>query len=299
MKKVISVFLLLSLLLTGCQKNQIDSEQITIVASFFPLYDFSQKIGGKYVEVINLIPFGASTHGYELSVKDKITIEEADLFVYNGAALETFLDDLLGSLKNSSVVLVNTSHKIDLLTNQDNDHHNGTDPHVWLHPLLAKKQMEEIYEKLSELDPDHESYYYENLNHYSVKLDELDIKLQNLAQQSNTKELLVSHQAFGYFTLAYGFNQKSIFGFSDEGEPSIGQIRDAIDYIKQHQLKVIFVDKHNQSKIAATIQQELPEIEIATLNPMEIITKAEFEAGVDYFSLMAENLVTLSQYLGE
>ena len=300
MKKLLSIIIITLLLLTSCQKPKVNQDKITIVASFFPLYDFAKKVGGDYVEVTNLIPDGASTHGYELSVKDKILIEEADLFIYNGANLETFLPDLLKSLKNSDVELLNTTASIKLLELIEAGHdHFDTDPHVWLNPNLAKIQMEEIVNKLSEIDPNNKKAYENNYLIYSNKFDELDEKFKNLSSYISHKNILVSHQAFSYFTEAYGINQKSIFGFSDEGEPTIGQILEAIGYIKEHELKVIFVDKHSEVKIATTIINEVKDVFIATLNPLEIVTKEEIDNGADYFSLMEENLDVLTKYLGD
>ncbi len=298
--KKLSWLIILGLALTSCQPVKPVNDKITIITSFYPLYDFSQKVGGEHVLVTNLVPPGGHTHSYELSIQDKINLEAADLFVYNGAGLEAYVPDLLASLKNLAVKTLDTSAKLDLLFDAKDQ---LVDPHVWLNPLNAQQQMLAIKEQLIELDPAHQADYEANYQHYALKFEQLDQDFQTLAQQAKIKKVLVSHQAFSYFTKQYGLEQQAILSLTDEGEASISQIKTALDYLKANQLTVIFVAANQDHKLELTIAQELKQanlaVELAVLNPLETITAAELANQADYFSLMRENLATLEKYLGE
>jgi len=62
------------------------------------MYDFAKKIGGDKVEVINLVPAGTEPHDWEPSTKDLIEMEKSDIFIYNGAGMEQWVDDVLKAL---------------------------------------------------------------------------------------------------------------------------------------------------------------------------------------------------------
>ena len=95
MKKIISLILIIpTLLLVGCTKNNLQGQnikskdkKIKIYTSIYPLYDFTNKIGGKKVDVVNLVPAGVEPHDWEMSTNDMINLEKSDMLIYNGAGI--------------------------------------------------------------------------------------------------------------------------------------------------------------------------------------------------------------------
>ncbi|RXI99542.1 ABC transporter substrate-binding protein [Anaerobacillus alkaliphilus] len=102
---------------------------IQVYTTIFPLMDFTQRIGGEYVEVKNIVPVGADAHTYEPSPKTMVDISNADLYIYNGAGIEGFADAVAEVLKASNVKILTASEGIDLIAFDHDDHGNDHDDH--------------------------------------------------------------------------------------------------------------------------------------------------------------------------
>src|ERR1700730_12530829 len=84
-----------------------NSSKLQVVASFYPLYYFSQQIAGDKADVTSITPASAEPHDYEPTTRDIARIETSNLLILNGGALESWgnkiKDDLQG--KNIPVVI--------------------------------------------------------------------------------------------------------------------------------------------------------------------------------------------------
>ena len=143
------------------------------------MYDFAKKIGGDKVEVINLVPAGTEPHDWEPSTKDLIEMEKSDIFIYNGAGMEQWVDDVLESLDTEELTSVEASKGIKLLKDQDahehdHEHNSENDPHVWLDPQNAKYEMNKIKKALIKVDAENKDYYEANYKRYAKECDKLD-----------------------------------------------------------------------------------------------------------------------------
>lgn len=117
MKKLIVLFLF-SVFLAGCGEEQTNSkkaeEEIKVYTTVYPLQYFAQQIGGDQVNVQSILPPGSDPHTYEPTTKEMIELAEADLFIYNGAGLESYAEQMSDSLKDEEVKIVEASAGIDL-----------------------------------------------------------------------------------------------------------------------------------------------------------------------------------------
>lgn len=307
-KAIVSMLVILAALCSCSSYNiKTGSGKITVYTSFYTMYDFTSKIGGDKVNVTNMIPPGMEPHDWEPSPKDIAGLSAADMFVYSGAGMEGWVDKVLGSINNDSLVVVETSKGIPVEksyyvheeTEQENQHSHGDDeydPHVWLNPLYAKIQMKAIKEGLIQVDPDNRQYYEENYNFYAEKLDELDKKYRETIGSFSRKELVVSHAAYGYLCSAYGLEQVALEGITSGSEPDPGKMTEVIDFVSEHGVRVIFFDGFSSSKVADTVARETG-ARTAVLNPLEGISAEDLKAGKDYFSVMEENLKALADAL--
>jgi len=120
------------------------------------MYDFAQKIGGNKARITNMVPAGVEPHDWEPNATDITNLEKADLFIYNGAGMEHWVDDVLKSTQNKELFKLEASKNIKLNTGHSHykeenhrsniEHHenSNSDPHVWLNPINAKQQMKDI-----------------------------------------------------------------------------------------------------------------------------------------------------------
>lgn len=305
-------------MLTGCTRaaapnlaaktEAMESKKmLKVMASFYPMYDFAAKIGGDKAEVITLVPSGTEPHDWEPAAADIRNLEEADLFIYSGAGMEHWVDDVLASLDNKDLISVEASEGVALRDGHSHSHEEEEgagepeeegqyDPHVWLSPLNAEKEMENIKNAYIKADPDNRDYYEANYELYASRFADLNQKFKDTLSSLPNKDIVVSHEAFGYLCDAYGLNQVGIEGLSPDSEPSPARMAEIIDFVRANHVRVIFFEELVSPKVAETIAKETGS-SVQVLNPLEGLSDEELESGADYFSVMEENLKQLEAAL--
>lgn len=282
-------------------------KMLKVMASFYPMYDFAAKIGGDKAEVITLVPSGTEPHDWEPAAADIRNLEEADLFIYSGAGMEHWVDDVLASLDNKNLISVEASKGVALRDGHSHSHEEEEgagepeeegqyDPHVWLSPLNAEKEMENIKNAYIKADPDNRDYYEANYELYASRFADLNQKFKDTLSSLPNKDIVVSHEAFGYLCDAYGLNQVGIEGLSPDSEPSPARMAEIIDFVRANHVRVIFFEELVSPKVAETIAKETGS-SVQVLNPLEGLSDEELESGADYFSVMEKNLKQLEAAL--
>ena len=284
MKKFLTILFILSLLV-GCSNvskdNKDSSNKLKVYASIYPMYDFAKKICGDKADVYNMTSAGSEPHDFEITSKDMANLTKANLFIYNGGGMEHWVDTVKDSIKE--LKYVETSSNID---------DKGVDPHFWLSPIKAKKQMENIKNALAEIDAVNADYYNSNYNYYADRLDELDNHFKDVLSKIKNTNVVVTNPDFGHFCEAYSLNQVAIA--RDEADPKA--MSDTIAFIKNNNVKAIFYEDFSSSKLVDSIAKETG-AKILTLNPIESLSEEYINAGEDYFSVMESNLVSLTNCL--
>lgn len=299
------ILIIIIVSIVGCKNTEEEDGRLKVYTSFYPMYDFTTKIGGDKIAVYNMVASGIEPHDWEPGAQDIVNLERADMFVYSGAGMEHWVEGVINTLENKDLVIVEASKGIDLLgseedqDHQDHDHghdHGEFDPHVWLSPLNAKIEMENIKDSLIQIDPDNQEYYQDNYEKYSKDLDQLHEEFLDTIIPLPNKDIVVSHRAFSYLCHEYGLNQIPIDGLSPDSEPNPGRMAEIIDFVNENNVKVIFFEDLASPKIANTIA-DASGADIDVLNPLEGLRDEEIEAGEDYFSIMRKNLESLVKAL--
>jgi zinc transport system substrate-binding protein len=305
LSKVIKVLATSCLLLTACSTaesvssnhgEQNTKKKVQVVTSFYPMYDFTKNVAGDYADIVTLIPPGVEPHDWEPKIKDMEMIQQADVFVYNGAGMEGWVHNVLGSITNNKLKVVEASKGIPLL--QGTEKGTSWDPHVWLDPVLAQKQVLAIEQALEQADPIHKVAYKKNAEAYIGKLQDLDKEYKQVAAAAKQKEFVTQHAAFSYLAREYGLQQIPIEGLSPEQEPTPVQMADIIQLAKEHHVKTIFFETLTSPKVADTVAREIG-AKTAVLNPIEGLTDQEKAEHIDYLAVMKNNLEALKKSLNE
>lgn len=270
------------------------------------MYEFAKQVGGEFVDVTVMVPAGTEPHDWEPTPKDVAKVQDADVFVYNGAGFESWVTNVLGSVDTGKLQVVEASKGIPLLENKD-DNHDGKqdegsaqaenhDPHVWLDPVLAQQEVNTIADALMAKDATHAAEYKKNADAFTAKLAELDAHFQAGTSKAAKKEFVTAHTAFGYLAKRYGLTQVAIAGLSPEQEPSAGEMKDIVAFAKGHQVKTIFFETLASPKVAETVAREVG-AQTAVLNPLEGLTEQEKSQGLDYIGVQKKNLEALQAAL--
>lgn len=297
-KRILAALCLCALLLCSCGVSG-GGDKITVVATMFPQYDFARNIAGARADVELLLDFGADAHSYEPTPADIIKIARADLFIYTGDEMEIWAKKLLESsdvkkaVERGTLKVLDVSKSVALIPMHDHDH-DEFDTHIWTSPANAVKMCEAITGALIEIDAENASVYNSNLNEYKGALKEL---LASAKALEKGEVFFGGSFAFRYLFDEAGLEHYSIYeGCSSHAEPSAADIAEMVEKIKASGARYVLYDALSEKKIADSIAAECG-IEVLHLHAVHNITKAEFDAGEDYVSLMTKNVETLRKAL--
>ena len=304
----------LSVLLTACggqeKKEASSNEKIQVMTTFYPMYEFTKQVVGDKGDVELLIPAGTEPHDFEPSAKDLAKISDSDVFVYNSPGLETWTDNLTDTIDTKQTEIIQASKDIKLMEGTEHDHEEAhdhdtqeheehghsheLDPHVWLDPALAIKEVETIRDQLSKKYPDDKAAFEKNAASYIDELKKLDEEFQTAFKDAKNKTFVTQHAAFGYLANQYGLTQEAIAGISPDQEPSPSRLSELKHYVDDNQVKVIYFEENASSKVAETLSKETG-VKLEVLNPLESLTDKQIKDGEDYLSVMRENLTALKE----
>jgi zinc transport system substrate-binding protein len=261
------------------------NSKLKVVSSFFPIDQFVGKVGGEAIERMVLIPKGVEPHDYEPTIKDIQRVDSADVLVYNGLGFENWIGKMSNPQKIDASKGLNASYL---------DERNMTfDPHVWLDPLLAKKQVENIRDGLIMIDPNHKDIYVNNSNNFLNELDNLDKKIRTDLESCKKKDFITFHNSFSYFAKQYGLNQHSISNTDPESEVTPARLTEIINIAKTLGLQVIYSEELVDPRQATVIAQEVPDGKVLVLSPIEGLSENEQKAGLGYIDKMNDNINNL------
>ncbi len=276
--------------------------KIRIIASFYPLAEFAGQVGGANIEVVNITPAGVEPHDFEPTPRDIARVYSAKVFLLNGGGFDPWAEKIAPDLKKKGITVVNMAKHFDLLKaieeyGTETGHKiEANDPHIWLDPILAKKEVEIIRDALEKIDPANAQVYARNAEEYISKLSGLDLKYKDGLSACAIRDAIVSHAAFGYLAKRYGINVIPIV-ISPEEEPSPKRIADLSALAHTKNINFIFFETLVNPKLAETIAQEVG-AKTMVFNPIEGLSDEELAAGKSYISIMEENLNHLRTALG-
>ncbi len=292
---IVIVIPLTSIAVYGTNTNQQitgnDSSKLQVISSFNPLHEFSQIVGQEKIDATLLVPIGVEPHDWEPTIKDVQKMQKSDLIIINGIGFENWVDNLTEN--DFQGTIVDTSKGIDIIKSEDHaekDSHELGDPHIWLNPVYAKKQVENIALAFSNTDPENREFYMTNAVKYSKELRQLDSKIRNELSDCNN-DFIAFHDAFSYFAQEYDLNQHTIVATNDShGEVTAKTLENVISKARELNMKIIFSEESVNTKTSQIIANEIGG-KVLVLSPLEIVSEN------NYISKMTQNLENLKEAL--
>jgi len=264
------------------------SSKLKVIATFYPLYDFAQNIGGDKVEVSILVPETVDVHDFEPTPSSISAVASANVIIYNGAGLEPWIQNIISASGNTNLVKVDSSQGIQLLpvSPQFQRGNETVDPHIWLSPVLAKQQVNNILQGLIAADPADSQYFTQNTQTYQAKLDDLNTQALNATTNTATRYFVTFHEAFVYFANQYNITQIPIAGPFQE-EPTPSDIQNVINSIHQYHLLYVGYESLENPAISQSISTQT-DATLIEMNPIEGLTADQKAAGDNYITLMQQ-----------
>lgn len=277
------------------------ADRLRVVTGAYPLEYAIERIGGDHVSVENLTPPGAEPHDLELSPRQVGDLASADLVVYL-SGLQPSLDDA-AQTQVSPQALLDVADAARLVAQDEHDHaaesgshpaeehgHGSQDPHFWLDPTRLADVGDAVAQKLSAQDSAHAADYRRNAESLRADLQALDKEFATGLATCTSRDLVTSHEAFGYLAGRYDLHQIGIAGLTPEDEPSPRALADLVAHVRSTGTTTIYTETLVAPDVAETVAREAG-VRTAVLDPIEGLTGDAPDS--DYLTVMRTNLQTL------
>ena len=276
------------LFILSCSSPQpiplVPQQELTVAATFYPLYDLTKSIVGDKGTVYSIVPAGVEPHEYEPNPSDLQKLSDADVFVTMGIEFAEFEKELGEVHPTAEIIAASTG--ISLLKAEDE--HATNDPHIWLSPKNAQKMALNIMTGIAEADPQQKEYYLRQGQQLIDDLNALDMEFKESLASCTKEVILVNHNSFSYLARDYGFKTIAISGLEPEAEPTPQQLAELVTEAKKHSIKYVFYEDLIDPRVAKTIAEEVG-AETLKLDPLE----GSADPSATYTSLMRKNLLAL------
>jgi zinc transport system substrate-binding protein len=293
MKKLIILIVLIASLSACTPKNTENDQKIEIVVSFYVLEYLTNRVGGEFVSVTNLLPIAGEPHDYEPSTKDMVTLSKADHIFILGNRFESWFEDIEDSIYHKGQEVLVVSEGIPTILNATT---NQIDPHVWTSLKNNVLMLNTIKDYLIRINPDYKTQYEANYQAAKVEFEALDQEFEATLKNRVRDEFVVNHAAFGYLAKDYGLNMIPIMGIEPDAEPDASMMAQIIDIVKLYKIPYILYEDEADTKVAATIAAETGAL-TGVLRPGESLNDKQIKDGDDFLSIMRQNLQWLKKAL--
>lgn len=213
-----------AIILAATAMLTLPAHAVTVLTSIKPIQMIATELTEGVTKPDVLLQNNASPHDYALRPSDVKKVAAADLVIWYGHDLESFLEKVVtdkGNTLTISEIPDLSLRKFGSEHAHDHDgHHHGThDPHFWLGIETVQQVANAIAHKLAEIDPEHAATYAENLNKFEVQLKATDAEIKQQLTPVKEKGYFVFHDAYGYFEERYDLNQMGHFTVSPDRKP--------------------------------------------------------------------------------
>nr|WP_240330063.1 MULTISPECIES: zinc ABC transporter substrate-binding protein [unclassified Facklamia] len=255
---------------------QAQESKLSIVTSFYPMYAMTKAVVGDLYDVY-MVNSGNGIHQFEPSANDIAAIYDADIFIYHSVALESWTKNLEKNKGNAKVILVESARDLEMdkvsgletvESVKGQEQASLYDPHTWLDPVKAGEEVQLIAAQLSEIDPDHASDFKVNADAFQKETTALVEKYKSVFDSMKKKTFVTQHTAFYYLANRFGLTQLGIAGISSDAEPGARKIGEVQEFVKQYDVKTIFVEPNVSDRIAQVIAKATG-VSIVSLSPLE------------------------------
>jgi zinc transport system substrate-binding protein len=270
--------------------------RVSVVASFYPIAEAAQRVGGSLVSVTDLTSPGVEPHDLELTPRQLADIAEADVVLYLGGGFQPAVEDAVGEAQGETIDVGNGIQRLPVPAGES-EAGLTSDPHVWLDPVSYGRIVETVEAALSRADRESASTFASNARAFEDEISALDADYRAGLQDCARHDIVTSHAAFGYLAAGYGLHQEAISGLSPDAEPTPRHLAELATFVRDHGVTTIFTEELVSPKVAETLAAETGAT-TEVLNPLESLTPEETAAGEDYVSVMRANLAKLEAALG-
>ena len=311
-----------------------ESKGLKVVTTFLPITLFTEAVAGDCADVTALIPPNLGPHDFQATPSDLTDLSGAKVLVKNGLEMEEFLDDLIDSADNKDLVVIDSSKGVETIKaagggghddhhdgeHHDDEHHDGEhhegehhdddddhdhghghshgeyDPHIWLDPVRAAQQVENIRDGLVKADPSCADGYRKNAAQYTDKLKELNTEFTEKLKPYSGKTFVAFHDFATYFANRYSLKAEFLVDLP-EMNPSPADLQRVAAQVKASGLKALLSEPQEGNRSFNALAKDLG-VNIVEFNPLETGSAESAKVPGTYFEVMRSNVNNLVKAIG-
>lgn len=310
----VRLFAAASMLLAGLAATSVSAQDdpLQVVTTFSITADWAANVGGENATVTSIVPAGGDAHSFDPSPATVADLSDADVVISIGPGFDGWVGDVLAS-SGTEATHIELTADMTLLPAEDDEHaheddghadeddhdghdHGAGDPHIWGDVENAIASVEMIRDTFIEADADHAQVYEENAAAYIASLEDLDAWILEEVETipGENRHLVTSHDTFGYYAEAYGFD---IIGTAlgsittESGDPSAADIAALVESIRGADVPAIFAENVVNPDLMQAIADEAG-VELAPALYSDALGE-EGSDGATYIDMMTYNTNTI------
>ena len=287
--------------------DQAGGQKMQVVTTILTSTLFTKAVAGDCAQVSSLLPVGADSHAYQARPQDVASLGKAQVLVINGLGMESFLEPVLKGAENKELITIDSSAGIKPLEMEEEDdhghghhddhdhghhHHHGhgdeaVNPHVWLDPTLAAKQVENIRDGLMKADPSCADGYRNRADAYITKLQQLDGELATELEPFKGRTVVSFHEALPYFTRRYGLSDEALVTLPED-QPSPADVQRINKVLKENKIAGVLTEPGGGSAALQSLAKDL-NLRLEVFDPLELVPEASKRTPELYIEVMRSN----------
>ena len=249
--------------LVSCGSDEDESGKLKVVTTVAPITSIVENIGGDRIQLEGVVPEGVNSHIFEPQPSLARLMSDADLIIANGLFLEEPTLELAEANKKEDTPILllgdraisREQWQFDFSFPESQGHPN---PHLWPDPTLGLKYAELAQAQLADLDPDNADFYEANLEAFRGRINAMDAAIREAVATipPENRRLVTYHDSWAYFALTYGMEVIGAVQPSDFAEPSVREVAEIIDQVRDLNLPAVFGSEEFPSDVLETIARE-------------------------------------------
>jgi len=300
--------------LGACNDANKSAKPFKVLTTFLPITLFTKAVAGNCAEVQALIPANSGPHDFQAKPADLNALRQAKVLVKNGLGMEEFLGKLIASADNKDLLVIDTSRGITTLdlpaeeghaeeahfshshSNHSHSSHGEVNPHIWLDPLRAVRQVENIRDGLVKADPSCAASYRRNAATYVAKLQTLNAEISNQLNPYQGKTFVAFHDFAPYFASRYKLKADFLVDVPELNPSPADLLRVAAD-VKRSQLKALLSEPQEGERSFNALAKDLG-VKVSVFDSMETGSLQASLNPATYFKVMRSNVADLIKAFG-
>jgi len=270
-----------------------------VATTIFPLYDIARNIVGDKLEVLEILPPGASPHTYELTPQQVKRLQGVVIVFSIGHGLDDWTRTIVNVLPDVRRAIVDKGINLRELSlpeehsphREGNHRHGGENPHYWLSIDNGKTIAENIAAEIIRIDPDNESQYTANLDAYLLKLEATKEEIERRLRVLPHKKMITFHDAWAYYADEFGLEVVGAFEPFPGKHPTPRHLAELHETARAHDVRAVFSEPQLSSETIASFVNDIG-LKLYVLDPLGGV-----EGRNSYIELMKYNTDIIAEAL--